>query len=384
MRVRIVVLAVAFTAIVTVGVVFVLLGIPPFFEFPSGNLALETVHVGLNTPVAFAFAPDGRVFYNELQNGGVRVIRDGAVLPEPFVALNVVGQSEMGLLGLALDPDFATEPFVYVFYTYRDVDGTFNRISRFPALGDVAGTEEILLNRLPANAFHNGGRLGFGPDGLLYASLGDTGNAAHSQDPQTLPGKILRMHRDGALPGDNPFPASYTYLYGIRNVFGFDFSPAGALYFTENGPFGNDEVNLGLRGENYGWPVVQGADPDSRFIPPLVVFSPAIAPTGVGFYSGDRLGPSHTQVPYFGSFNFGRLYRLVEDAGNDSGYRSELVLDPPGLGGLLDVVDGPDGYLYVSFPDRIARVILEPTGPMTVPHHSHHVAVAEAWFVPSA
>ncbi len=269
----------------------------------------------------------------------------------------------------------------YVFYTYQDATGTFNRISRFEASGDVAGSEEVLLDRLPANNFHNSGRLGFGPDGLLYTSLGDAGDAAQAQDPQTLPGKILRMHRDGTRPGDNPFPLSYTYLYGIRNVFGFDFAPDGSLFFTENGPRGNDEVNLGLRGENYGWPTVQGADPDPdpRFVPPLAAFTPAIVPTGLAFYTGDRLGPAHSPAAYFGSWNFGRLYRLVENALADPRFHTELALDPR-IGGVLDVVDAPDGYLYVSFPDRIARVILEPVSSMAPNPGSLVIAIREARF----
>lgn len=374
-----VVVTVLVVVLIAVGVFLFLFIFPPLFEAPTGNLALETVHEGLNTPVALSFAPDGRIFYNELQAGSVRIIKDGSVLPAPFVALDVVGRNEMGLLGIALDPNFGTEPFVYVFYTYQDATGTFNRISRFSASGDVAGSEEVLLDRLPANSFHNSGRLGFGPDDLLYASLGDTGDADQAQDSQTLPGKILRMHRDGVQPGDNPFSSSYTYLLGIRNVFGFDFAPDGTLFFTENGPFGNDEVNLGLRGENYGWPVVQGADPDPRFVPPLAVFTPAIAPTGLAFYTGDRLGPTHSQAAFFGSWNFGRLYRLVENASADPSFRTELVLDP-GIGGVLDVVDAPDGYLYVSFPDRIARVILEPVSSMAPVPGALVIVMQEAWF----
>ncbi len=375
------VVTVLVVVLIAVGVFLLVFVFPPLSEVPTGNLGLETVYEGLNTPVAFAFAPDGRIFYNELQAGDVRIIKDGTVLPTPFVSINVVGQNEMGLRGLALDPNFGAEPFVYVFYTYPEVNGTFNRLSRFPALGDVAGREEVLLNRLPANDFHNSGRVGFGPDGFLYASLGDTGDKLQSQDPQTLPGKILRLHRNGALPADNPFSASYTYLYGIRNVFGFDFSPDGTLFFTENGPRGNDEVNLGLRGENYGWPEVQGDDPNPLFVPPLAVYSPAIAPTGLAFYTGDRLGPAHSQAAYFGSWNFGRLYRLVENASADPSFRTELVLDP-GIGGVLDVVDAPDGYLYVSFPDRIARVILEPVSSMAPISGSLVIVMREAWFAP--
>ncbi|MFQ5919503.1 MAG: PQQ-dependent sugar dehydrogenase [Thermoplasmata archaeon] len=375
-RVLLLVVTILAVALVATSVFLTVYVLPPA-ETPVGTVALETVYEDLNVPVAFAFAPDGRLFYNELQSGNVRIIQDESVLPTPFVSLSVTGRNELGLLGLALDPNFASEPFVYVFYSTQDMNGTFNRISRFPANGNVAGSEEILLDGLPSNSFHNSGRLAFGPDGLLYASLGDTGDAAQSQDPQTLPGSILRMGRNGALPGDNPFPGSYAYLHGIRNVFGFDFAPDGTLFFTDNGPLGDDEVNLGLRGENYGWPVVQGADPDPRFVPPLAVFTPAIAPTGLGFYTGDRLGPAHTQAAYFGSWNFGRLYRLVENASVAQGFAVQLVLDP-GLGGVLDVVDGPDGYLYLSTPDRIARLVLEPVSPMTLVLGSSDLAVAGA------
>ena len=328
-----------------------------------GNLALESVQEGLAFPVSFAFAPDGRIFFTEIQ-GGVRVVKDGSLLPRPFTSLDVLRQGERGLLGLALHPNFAPEPYVYVYYSYQGGDGPFNRISRFPDLGDVAGAEEILLDRIPSGNIHNSGRLQFGPDGMLYVSIGDVGDRDQAQDVGTIPGSILRMHPDGALPADNPFPGSYTYLYGIRNVFGLQFTPGGVLLFTDNGQSQNDEVNRGTAGGNYGWPVVQGDQTDPAFVSPLVVFTNrTLAPTGIAFYTGDQLGPTYTQAAYFGSWVEAGLRRLLGDVErDDEGFTTQLVLSPD-LGGLLDVVDGPDGYLYVSFSDRIARVIMEPIPP---------------------
>ena len=371
------------SVVIIIAIVVVAFSLVPPPAVLVGDLALESVQEGLAFPVSFAFAPDGRIFFNELRDGGIRIVKDGTLLPTPFASLDVVRQGERGLLGLALPPNFAAEPYVYVFYTYQAADGPFNRIARFPVLGDVAGAEEILVDRLPSGGVHNSGRLQFGPDGMLYASLGDTGDRNQAQDLGTLPGSILRIHLDGGLPTDNPFPGSYTYLYGIRNVFGLQFSPGGVLLFTDNGQTRNDEVNRGLAGGNFGWPVVQGDQTDPAFESPLVVFTNrTLAPTGIAFYTGDRLGPAYAQAAYFGSWVEAGLRRLVGDVERDEeGFTTQLVLSP-NLGGLLDVVDGPDGYLYVSFPDRISRVIMEPAPSMTPTLPSLQVAVAGTRLAP--
>lgn len=351
------VVAVAALALLLAGVLAVLfLPRPPAVE---GLLELEPVLEGLDQPVAFAFAPDGRLFYNELRQGRVRVVADGQVLETPFVTVEVAIQGEMGLLGLALDPDFAQEPYVYVYYTHAAEDGPFNRISRFRAEGNVAGPEEVLLDRIPAATRHNSGRLGFGPDGLLYASVGDATQAEEAQDPASLPGAIHRLHRNGTRPADNPIAGSTAYLFGIRNVFGFDWTPGGTLLFTENGPTGNDEVNRGVPGGNYGWPVVQGPANDTRFVRPLVTYTPAIAPTGLAFYAGDRLGANGSGRAYFGSWNHGTLHRLEGDAEAGTGsFAGPVVLDTGDA--IFDVVDAPDGFLYLSTTTAIARVVVRP------------------------
>ncbi len=333
---------------------------------PEGTIDLETIRDDLEFPVSLAFTPDGRIFYNELRAGRVRILQGGELQGQPFLSLEVVQQAETGLLGLAIDPDFTSTNYVYLYYTYDSGQGIFNRISRFKDLGGVAGTEEVLLDRIPANSRHNGGRLVFGPDGKLYASVGDTLEPNKAQDPSSLAGKILRMEPDGSIPLDNPVPGSYTYVLGVRNVFGMDFTPSGLLVFTENGPAGGDEVNLGFRGSNHGWPIVTGFAPDAGYEEPLLVFTPSIAPTGVAFYTGQGLGGAHADTVYFGSWNDGTLIRLrgdVEEVG--ASFTSEVVLTT-GEGGVLDVVDGPDGHLYVSTPGGIFRVILTST-PSPVP-----------------
>lgn len=351
------VVAVAALALLLAGVLAALfLPRPPAVEGPLG---LEPVLEGLDQPVAFAFAPDGRLFYNELRQGRIRVVEDGRVLDDPFATVEVAVQGEMGLLGLALDPDFIREPYVYVYYTHDAADGRFNRISRFRDQGNVAGPEEVLVDRIPAAVVHNSGRLAFGPDGLLYASVGDTTQRDEAQNPGSLPGAIHRLNRDGTRPADNPFPGSTAYLVGIRNVFGMDWTPGGILLFTENGPTGNDEVNRGAPGANYGWPVVQGPSDDPRFVPPLVSYTPAIAPTGLAVYTGDALGANATGRAHFGAWNGGALRRLDGDADGGTGsFTGPVVLETGDR--IFDVVDGPDGSLYLSTTTAILRVVVRP------------------------
>lgn len=355
-------MAVAVAAAVLVVVAAVTFFLPPRPPPDVEDLRLEVVHTELANPVSLAFAPDGRLFFNELRTGQVRIVEDGELRGDPFVALDVVGQGEMGLLGIALSPDFANEPYVYLYYTYQDGVDRWNRISRFPDRGGVAGPEEVILDRIPANDFHNSGRLAFGPDGKLYASVGDAGDRGAAQDPDRVSGSILRLNPDGSRPDDNPFPDSLAYLIGIRNVFGLDFTPGGVLLFTDNGPLGNDEVNRGVPGANYGWPEAQGASADPRFQSPLAVFTPGIAPTGVSFYTGDVLGPAHANHGYFGAWNNGRLYRVVGDVeGGTGSFRTEVALAPE-MGGIYDVTTSSDGSLYVSFPNAIGRVVLDAEG----------------------
>ena len=179
------------------------------------------------------FAPDGRLFVAE-QGGRLRVIKDGVLLPTPFLTLTVSSVGERGLLGVAFDPAFATNRFVYVYYT-ATTPAIHNRISRFTANGDVAvaGSEIVLLdlNNLSGATNHNGGALAFGGDGKLYVAVGENANGANAQSFDNLLGKMLRLNSDGSIPTDNPFFGTATgnnraiYSLGLRNPFTFAFSP---------------------------------------------------------------------------------------------------------------------------------------------------------------
>ena len=187
---------------------------------------------GLASPTAMQFAPDGRLFVAE-QGGRLRVIKDGVLLPTPFLTLTVSSAGERGLLGVAFDPAFATNRFVYVYYT-ATTPAIHNRISRFTANGDVAvaGSEVVLLdlNNLSSATNHNGGALAFGGDGKLYVAVGENANGANAQSFSNLLGKMLRLNSDGSIPTDNPFFGSASgnnraiYSLGLRNPFTFAFS----------------------------------------------------------------------------------------------------------------------------------------------------------------
>src|SRR5712671_1617996 len=190
---------------------------------------------GLSAPTAMQFAPDGRLFVCE-QGGRLRVIKDGVLLATPFVTLTVSSAGERGLLGVAFDPNFATNKFVYVYFT-ATTPTVHNRISRFVADGDVAvpGSETIIfeLDNLSSATNHNGGALSFGPDGKLYAGVGDNANGANAQSLNTVLGKMLRINSDGSIPSDNPFFNATTgrnraiWALGLRNPFTFAFNPEG-------------------------------------------------------------------------------------------------------------------------------------------------------------
>ena len=247
-------------------------------------------------PVALAAAPDGRLFYAELLTGNIRILQGGKVLPKPFATIEDVSNfRESGFLGLALHPDFATTPYVYAMYVVDNPSTGIpsgQRVVRFRDVDDIGQDYTVIVDNLPAVTitFHNGGRIAFGPDGMLYVSIGDTGEKELAQDPKRLEGSILRYNPDGSIPRDNPIPGSPVYAIGLRNVFGFAFQPnTGFLYATDNGPGGFDEVNRVEAGHNYGWPLHIGATKSEGVSDPIAVFGTwperPIGPTGVAFAS---------------------------------------------------------------------------------------------------
>ena len=326
---------------------------------------LETVARGLDTPWALAFAPDGRIFVTE-RPGRIRVIEQGTLRPEPWATLDVAEVGEAGLMGIALAPDFATSGNVYVVATFQAGGRLVNRVLRLRDRGGVGGEPTVVIDGLPANRYHAGGGLAFGPDGMLYVTTGDAGDPPSSQDRGSLRGKVLRYRPDGTIPPDNPFPGSPVYALGLRNPQGLAWHPeTGDLFATDHGPSGipnegfrrnHDELNAIRPGGNYGWPEVAGNEGDGAFIPPLADWTPSIAPNGVAIYSGAEA--AWRGNAFVGGLRGEQLRRVVLERapGTPTGWRvahEEVVFRE--LGRIRAVAMGPDGHLYFTTSNRDGR-----------------------------
>lgn len=312
---------------------------------------------GLDQPIAFSFAPGRRIFITE-RSGQVRVFENGELKEEPFVTVDVPdlsGYHETGLLGIATDPNFEDQPYVYIYHTYEDGNRLFNRVARYRYGSNNNPEAEVLLDRIPGGRIHNGGILKFGPDGNLYVSTGETNNRSLAQNLDSTAGKILRIAPSGNVPDDNPFENSPIYSYGHRNVFGLAFHPeTGELYATENGPNRDDEVNKILAGRNYGWPIALGISGDERFVDPIVTYTPNIAPTQAIFYTGNVFREIKNQL-VFGSYNPNELHALELAGEDNTEVEQDRVIfrsDDP----IIGVAEASDGTIYITEDNSIRRI----------------------------
>jgi glucose/arabinose dehydrogenase len=333
-----------------------------------GPAVVENVQLiasGLEAPWSVALAPDGRLFVTE-RPGRVRIVRLGAgggLQQEPWatVPARANPDAERGLLGIALDPDFARNGLVYLYYSYAGAGGsTLNRLVRMHDAGSVGTDEKILLDNIPGSANHDGGRIAFGPDGKLYVATGDGEQQARAQDRGSLGGKILRLERDGGVPADNPFAPSPVFSLGHRNVQGLAFQPdTGVLYATEHGPSGffpaccQDEVNRIEAGANYGWPIVTGKPGDPRFRDPIA-WSGAFdtwAPSGAAFAT--RPGPLRGSF-LFAALRGQHLHRIVfTPDGRGVAFEERLLVNQ--YGRLRDVYEISTGEFLVLTSNRDGR-----------------------------
>ena len=323
-------------------------------SLPTGFTEAQ-VASGLASPTAMQFAPDGRLFVCE-QGGRLRVIKDGALLPTPFVTLTVNASGERGLLGVAFDPAFQANQFVYVYYT-ATTPTVHNRISRFTANGDVAqtGSEVVILDldNLSGATNHNGGALAFGLDGKLYAAVGENANGANAQTLANLHGKMLRLNSNGSFPTDNPFYTTPTerrgaiWALGLRNPFTFAFKPGGPeMYINDVGQNTWEEINQGQAGANYGWPTTEGPTTDPQFVGPLYAYTHAssggCAITGGAFYSplNARFPADYAGDYFFADYCGGFIRRLQPSGGNPFTTFATSISAP------VDLKVSDDGQLY--------------------------------------
>ncbi|GGO02834.1 PQQ-dependent sugar dehydrogenase [Saccharibacillus kuerlensis] len=247
----------------------------------------ETLADNLDTPWEIQF--DGETVYLTLRGGSIVKVENGEQT-EQSITMNarVLEEGEAGLLGFVLAPDFADSREAYVYHTYGRDDGMRNRVIRIKEDSSGSNWSEtaVLLDDIPGAYVHDGGRISFGPDGMLYVTTGDAQQESSAQDKESLAGKILRMTPDGEVPEDNPFENSYVYSYGHRNSQGIDWIADGTMYASEHGPSGNpgghDEMNKITPGANYGWPNVMGDETGEGLTLPLYhTGEEAIAPSGI-------------------------------------------------------------------------------------------------------
>jgi glucose/arabinose dehydrogenase len=330
---------------------------------------------GIEQPSAMAIAPDGRVFVCE-QTGALRVIKNDALLAAPFLSLNVDSAGERGLLGVAFDPNFAANHFVYVYYTVPASHGTaaHNRVSRFTAAGDLAarGSQTILLelDNLSSATNHNGGALAFGPDGKLYVGVGENANGDNAQTTANLLGKILRINADGSSPTDNPFYSSTTgsnkaiWAIGLRNPFSlaFDFvRPNGRFFVNDVGQATWEEIDEGVAGSNYGWPITEGPTHRRRFRAPVFHYGHGSGPTtgdaivGSAFYTpATRTFPRNYRGDYFfADLSSGWVRRFDPVTGETANFASDIEV-PVAL--ATGAADGALYYLARGFGDDTGSV----------------------------
>ncbi len=330
------------------------LPIETFTAQDGAKFGVQVFLTNLQIPWAMAFAPDGRLFFTE-RPGRVRVYENGQLLAAPALTLDDVNTTgESGAMGLALHPDFATNHYVYLSYTANGPAGTINRVMRYRELNNQLAEGIVILDNVRGAQIHNGSRVKFGPDRLLYVTFGDSSVSSLAQDVASLNGKILRMNDDGTSASGNRF-SSPVFTYGHRNPQGLAWHPTtGDLFEDEHGQVGNDEINVIDGGNNYGWPVIEGNATQPGMVTPLIFFTPSVAPSGSSFYTGTALPQFRNQL-FIATLAAQALLRVTIDGAANRHIAGVERLLTNKYGRLRDVVQGPDGFLYISTSNRDGR-----------------------------
>jgi glucose/arabinose dehydrogenase len=335
----------------------------------GSGIVARRVAGGLRGPAAFTFLTNGRIVYLERGTGQIHIYDPKTKANKRFFTVpGVNGEGERGALGVAVSPGWPRTRTLYVYVTRSTGSGLQNQIVKVTRSNGHPRMRVLMSQRASSSPYHNGGRIVFGPDGMLYAIVGDGHDSSNSQDLSgNLRGKILRMTPAGGVPSDNPIAGSRVFAFGVRNSFGFTFDPkTGSLWETENGPECNDEINLIVGGGNFGWGPSEscggnspGNTNDSGPAPvrlPKLWFVGTIGITGDAFCDGCGLGASVEGQPFFGDVNTGVLRRVALNAARDDVSGGAVdVLDTPGRA-VYSMETAPNGRIYFSDAKAIYRL----------------------------